>query len=342
MTKLLVRSLHVAAAALLTACGNPGSPPAEPQPGDAPVAAALGARPVEVVAHPDPLAALDSADPTLAANKRLVFDFWRSVVNAGRVEVADELLLEGYIQHSPVLRTGRTAFKEIFSVVPRREIPELVEPPLVASLAEGDLVVMALLERMPAREGAAAYTTTHFNLFRIENGRLAEHWHSVQTAPGPNVPLPEDGGPQPVTGALGAAQLALLESADPHLAANKRLAFDAWREIVEAGRGDLVARYFDPNFVEHNPQAASGPDGFRASFAARAARPVEASMRAPVVAVVAENDLVALVTMQEHPHPSRAGRTYTTTWFDLLRIVDGRLAEHWDGTAGMDAPAAAP
>jgi predicted SnoaL-like aldol condensation-catalyzing enzyme len=65
-------------------------------------------------------------------------------------------------------------------------------------------------------------------------------------------------------------------------------------------------------------------------------------MRAPVVAVVAESDLVALVTMQEHPHPARAGRTYTTTWFDLFRIVDGRLAEHWDGTAAMDAPAAAP
>jgi predicted SnoaL-like aldol condensation-catalyzing enzyme len=145
-----------------------------------------------------------------------------------------------------------------------------------------------------------------------------------------------------VIGALGAAQLALLESPDPRLAANKRLVFDAWREIVDAGRGDLVARYVDANFVEHDPQAASGRDGFQASFAARAARPVEASMQAPVVAVVAESDLVTLVTRREHPHPSRAGRTYTTTWFDMFRIVDGRLAEHWDATAGMDAPAAAP
>lgn len=57
--------------------------------------------------------------------------------------------------------------------------------------------------------------------------------------------------------------------------------------------------------------------------------------------MVAEGDLVALVTMQEHAHPSRAGRTYTTTWFDLFRIADGRLVEHWDATGGMEAPSAA-
>ena len=325
------------AALLLAACNNSGRPPAD---GGASAGAAAPARatpPAAVVAHPDPLAALESAEPNLAANKRLAFDFWRSVVNAGRVEAADELLTEGYIQHSPVLRTGRAAFKEIFSVVPRRDVPELVAPPLVASVAEGNLVVMALLEAMPAREGSAAYTTTHFNLFRIDGGRLAEHWHSVQTPPGPDVPLPEDGGPQPVTGVTGAAQLALLESADPRLAANKRLVFDAWREIVDAGRGDGVERHLDAAFVEHNPAAASGREGFKEYFSASAASPVEAPIRAPVVALVAEGDLVVLVTMREHPHPSRAGRTYTTTWFDMFRVVDGRLAEHWDAATKPDA-----
>ncbi len=82
-----------------------------------------GAPRVEITAHPAPLSALDSPDAALAANKRAVFDMWRSIVNAGHVEVADDLLTEGYVQHSPVLRTGRKAFKEIFSVVPRREIP---------------------------------------------------------------------------------------------------------------------------------------------------------------------------------------------------------------------------
>jgi predicted SnoaL-like aldol condensation-catalyzing enzyme len=40
---------------------------------------------------------------------------------------------------------------------------------------------------------------------------------------------------------------------------------------------------------------------------------------------------VVLVTMREHSHPSRAGATYTTTWFDMFRMVEGRIVEHWDG-----------
>ena len=208
-------------------------------------------KPVEVAAHPDPLAALASPDATLAANKRLVFDLWRTVVNAGHVEKADDLLAEGYIQHSPVLRTGRKAFKEIFAVIPRTEIPQLVTPPLVSSIAEGDLVVMGLKEQVAARDGAPAYATTHFNLFRVTDGRLAEHWHSVRTVPGPDVPLPEAGGPQPVTGATGAAQQALLQARDAGLVANKRLVFDLWRTVVEAGHEEEAARFVATDFIEH-------------------------------------------------------------------------------------------
>jgi predicted SnoaL-like aldol condensation-catalyzing enzyme len=301
---------------------------------------ASGTATTEVVGHDDPLAELASDDPALAANKRLVFDLWRGVVNGGHVELADELLAEDYIQHSPVLPTGRAAFKTIFSAVPRRdEIPELVEPPLVAMVAEGPLVVMALVETLPEPDGSGSYTTTHFNLFRIENGRLAEHWHSVQTEPGPDVAPPGQGGPQPVTGRLGVDQYALLKSSSPELAANKRLVFDVWRQIVDAGHEELADLYIDADFIEHNPNGAPGRAGFRAYFAERDDLPIETSVRSPVVAMLAEDDLVVLVSMQEHPHPIREGETYTTTWFDMFRVADGRLVEHWDPAARQPAAA---
>jgi predicted SnoaL-like aldol condensation-catalyzing enzyme len=167
---------------------------------------------------------------------------------------------------------------------------------------------------------------------------LAEHWHSVQTPPGPDVPLPADGGPQPVTGATGVAQRALLRSRDPQLAANKQLVFDMWRTVIDAGQQQAEGRYIAADFTEHSLTRNAAVDGFAGRLTQRPARVVQDAIRSPVVALVAEGDLVVLVTMREHPHPVHPGLTYTTTWFDMFRVADGRLVEHWDAAA-PDSPA---
>lgn len=280
---------------------------------------------VEVTPAPNPLGLLDDPDPRLAANKRLVFDMWRSIVNAGHIELADEMLREDYIQHSPVLPTGRAAFKQVFSVIPRRDIPELVSPPLVAILAEGDLVVMALREELGGDGGEEPYTSTHFNLFRVEDGRLAEHWHSVTDAPGAEVLSPEKGGPQPVSGAIGAAQFALLEADDPALAANKRLVFDALRDLYDGNQLNLADRYLADVFIEHDP------NGFAGRERANTMASDENSLALPLVSMIAQGDLVVAVMARSHSHPVHEDQIYNTVRFEMFRIEDGRIAEHWNG-----------
>jgi predicted SnoaL-like aldol condensation-catalyzing enzyme len=275
-----------------------------------------------VVAHPDPLSLLDSDDPGLAANKRLLFNFWRTALNAGHLEVTDEWVAENYIQHSPFQRSGRLALKETFAVIPRQdEIPDVMRPPPVAFVAEDDLVVFVAVEELPEPDGSGNYTTTHFNMFRIVDGRLAEHWHPDRTPPCPELPSAENGGPQPVTGLDGNAQFAMLEARDPQLAANKRLVFDMWRHVVDAGREAMAELYIADNYIEHSPNAARPADR---------ERPIETSLRRSLVALVAERDLVVQVLKVELPNPYLPGTTYTTTSFDLFRIADGRIAEHWD------------
>ena len=39
------------------------------------------------------------------------------------------------------------------------------------------------------------------------------------------------------------------------------------------------------------------------------------------------------------PHPTREGENYSYTWFDMFRVVDGRLAEHWDQATLFVPPA---
>jgi predicted SnoaL-like aldol condensation-catalyzing enzyme len=57
----------------------------------------------------------------------------------------------------------------------------------------------------------------------------------------------------------------------------------------------------------------------------------------PIVAVIFDGDLVTVVWPREYPHPVNEGKTYTTTWFDMWRIVDGKADEHWDA-ATINAP----
>jgi predicted SnoaL-like aldol condensation-catalyzing enzyme len=295
---------------------------------------------VRVTAHPDQLSLLQSADPRLAANKRLVFDLWRTVLLAGQVEQADRFLAENYIQHNVTARTGREAFKQIFaSFVPRQDaIPDTI-PELVTIIAEGDYVVLALVSHYPEPDGSGnTYTSTHFDLFRIENGMVAEHWDSVQLRAGLNVPTPEDGGPMPVVGTQGLAQLAMLFNDDPQLFANKRLAFDLWRHIPEGGREEMAELYLDPIYIQHNPNAATGREGFKEYFSRRPDSTVDTYLEDPLVALVAEGDLVVQVLQEERPHPD-TGETYYVAWFDMFRIAGNRVIEHWDTASKGELPA---
>jgi predicted SnoaL-like aldol condensation-catalyzing enzyme len=136
--------------------------------------AALGQLPVE--AHRNQQELLASGDPVLAANKKLVYDFWREVLQARNVERAPEYLAEDYIQHNPNVATGRAAFMEFFGQLPRAPVKDTIDD-LVSIVAERDLVVLALRRELPdlAREGQT-YTTTWFDMFRVADGKIVEHW----------------------------------------------------------------------------------------------------------------------------------------------------------------------
>jgi predicted SnoaL-like aldol condensation-catalyzing enzyme len=123
----------------------------------------------------------------------------------------------------------------------------------------------------------------------------------------------------------------LVASADPKLAANKRLVYDFWREVFEGAHMELADKYMAESYVQHNPNVPTGRAAF-VEFFQRVRKPaaIEARIKAPVVAIVAEGDLVVLSFAREHPDPKDATRKYTTTWFDMFRIENGKIAEHWD------------
>jgi predicted SnoaL-like aldol condensation-catalyzing enzyme len=133
---------------------------------------------VPVTASPNQKALLTNADTKLAANKKLVYDFWREVFEAGHLELAPQYMAENYIQHNPNVATGRKAFVEFFSKIKKPQpIADTIQAPLVSITAEGDLVVLSFArEYKDPKDASKSYTTTWFDMFRIENGKIAEHW----------------------------------------------------------------------------------------------------------------------------------------------------------------------
>ena len=137
---------------------------------------------VAVQANPDHEKLLASADPAIAANKRLVYDFWREVFEAGHMELADKYMAESYIQHNPNVPTGRAAFVAFFSKFAKaKPIEARVQAPLVAVVAEGDLVILTFASEAPdPKDPAKRYSSTWFDMFRIEGGKIAEHWDAAR------------------------------------------------------------------------------------------------------------------------------------------------------------------
>lgn len=123
----------------------------------------------------------------------------------------------------------------------------------------------------------------------------------------------------------------LLASTDARLAANKRLVYDFWREVLEGGQMQLAEKYVAEGYMQHNPNVPTGRAGFVDAFSKWAKpKPVEAKVKAPLVAITAEGDLVILSFVREGVDPKDATKKYTTTWFDMFRIESGKIAEHWD------------
>ncbi len=149
-----------------------------------------------------------------------------------------------------------------------------------------------------------------------------------------------------ICGLLFAASLASVSPAfaqdTPAEQANKQLVLDFYSALDQAmATGTAPARaqgiaetYLSPDYIQHAEALANlpGPGTARDKFI-RLTQGVPEGMPpippATVVSVMAQDDLVMILTSREAPDPA-TGATKTSYVFNMYRVRDGKLSEHWD------------
>lgn len=113
-----------------------------------------------------------------AKNKEMVIAFYNMIFQDHKVrEALERYVGDRYIQHNPLAPNGTEAligfFEPYFAKNPqaRSEIKRAV--------AEGDLVFLHVHAKSSATDRGLAVV----DIFRVENGKVVEHWDVVQPIP---------------------------------------------------------------------------------------------------------------------------------------------------------------
>ena len=150
-----------------------------------------------------------------------------------------------------------------------------------------------------------------FDIFRFEEGLIVEHWDNLQETPS----QPSPSGHSMIDGPTTATDLDQTET-------NKAL-MQRYMDDLLGGRRGTFPTYFDgAKYIQHNPWVADTIPGLLAGLQALAAKG-QAVVYKKVHKILGEGNFVLVV----------AEATFggvPTGIYDLYRIENGKIAEHWD------------
>lgn len=129
------------------------------------------------------------------ANKQIAIRFYDALRRAD-IATIRELGDPGYIQHNPEVADGIDGVIKFFSGRPAPAPGTPAPPPATyfMTIAEGDKVM--LLQRLPGRPGAPAGSQRALvDIFRIKDGKVAEHWDYQEAFPRGDKPPANANGP---------------------------------------------------------------------------------------------------------------------------------------------------
>jgi len=118
-----------------------------------------------------------AADASEEANKKTVVEFYDTAINRKDFEAASKFFGPRYVQHNPMAPDGIEGFKAFLGFL-REKFPQS-RSEIKRVWAEGDYVILHVhAVRTPGARGSAIV-----DVFKLENGKIVEHWDVIQEIP---------------------------------------------------------------------------------------------------------------------------------------------------------------
>ncbi len=206
-----------------------------------------------------------------------------------------------YIQHNLGVADGLAGFGAVLPQLP----PNTAKANTVRAFQDGDFV----------------FTQTDYNffgpkigfdIFRFEDGKIVEHWDNL-------IEKPTSPNPSGHTMIDGPTEIKDLDKTEP----NKAFVKGFIEDILVNGKMEKIGGYFDgDNYIQHNPQIGDGLSGLGKAMQYMASKGI--SMKIDKVhRVLGEGNFVLVVS-----EGTFGG--VPTSYYDLFRVENGKIAEHWD------------
>jgi predicted SnoaL-like aldol condensation-catalyzing enzyme len=268
------------------------------------------------------------------ANLDMVLDWWRLVIENGHVDETVKYQATDYIQHNPSIPTGQAAFINFFKnvvKVPVKNPPaeKMARPPVVAG-AKGDFVFLVFeREAKDPNDPSRTYFSNSFEILRLENGKVQEHWDSAKRAklpegapkPAPFVQPPST----PERGSMGTLSAEEKKNLD--------IGVMELKDMLQYGHLELADKVMDPGYIQHNPNVPQGRDGFKAYMAkvpGRTPQEIKPEWKNPPTITLVSGPYVAFMFNRKDKDPNDPSQEYTWSHFDVIRVENGLIKEHWD------------
>jgi predicted SnoaL-like aldol condensation-catalyzing enzyme len=205
-----------------------------------------------------------------------------------------------YIQHNLAVADGPAGVAALLALLPKGT----TKVNTVRVFQDGDLVFMHTdYDFFGPKVG--------FDIFRFENGKIVEHWDNLQE----KAAKPSPSGHTMLDGPTAASDLDKTE-------ANKAL-MRRYMDDLLAGRRETFPSYFDGNnYIQHSPLVADDITGLLAGLQALAKQGLAVKYDR-VHAILGEGNFVLVVAEGKFGD-------HLSAYYDLYRIQNGKIAEHWD------------